>query len=208
MHEVLRSTALRYPEPLIDAQLQDVARTAFHVGLVRKSVGRHAAVCEIGGGGGLFSPGCAAMGIKTTLVDDLPVEIQHLHAELGVNVAPRDILFSGGGFAANQFDAVASFDGIRHLHSSPEGFFPRVKSWLRPGGAFILGVPNGARRRSREPRVADLRSLAKSMELRSVRVIGRNWRRSRRRTPLHSCADHLLRLEPSLCADLYLIGYK
>jgi SAM-dependent methyltransferase len=210
MRKTLRETALRFPDTLVEAQLQEVPRTAFHLGLLRRSVGAHASVCEIGGGTGLFSPGCAALGIQVTLVDELPghpAGLLDLHRALGVKLVSRDVLYGKAEFPPNHFDAVASFDGVRHLHTSPDGFFRRLKSWLRPGGAFILGVHNGARYRSREPYVSDLKSLAKSMELRSVRILGRHWLRSQR-TPLHRGADHLLRLRPSLCADLYLIGHK
>jgi hypothetical protein len=67
----------------------------------------------------------------------------------------------------------------------------RTATWLRPGGSFILGVPN----------------LAKHMALRRVRVLGRNWLRAQR-PPAGTAADHLLRLHPPLCSDLYLIGDK
>jgi SAM-dependent methyltransferase len=207
MRKELRETALRYPTTLIAAQLQDVPRTAFHVALLWREAGPHATVCEIGGGSSLFSAGCAALGIQVTLVDELPAEIRPLYRDLGVKLVTRDVLYGAVEFPPNHFDAVVSFDGIQHLHTAPVDFFRRLKSWLRPGGAFILGVPNGKVRRSREPRVGDLKSLAKSMELRSVRIAGRNWLGSRR-TPLHRGADHLLRLRPSLCADLYLIGHK
>jgi SAM-dependent methyltransferase len=62
----------------------------------------------------------------------------------------------------------------------------------------------------REPDVDDLRYIARDMGLRDVRIVGRNWAGYssprgivRRVTPW---VDHLLRLRPSLCADLYLIG--
>ncbi len=64
----------------------------------------------------------------------------------------------------------------------------------------------------REPDVADLRYIARDLGLSATQVIGRNW--SGFYSP-HSWVrlatrfvDHMLRLRPSLCSDLYLIGRK
>ncbi|HKS23812.1 MAG TPA: class I SAM-dependent methyltransferase [Thermoanaerobaculia bacterium] len=64
----------------------------------------------------------------------------------------------------------------------------------------------------REPDVDDLRYIARDLGLQQVEILGRNWfgyyndsRLVRRLTPL---ADRLLRLRPSLCANLYLVGRK
>lgn len=68
------------------------------------------------------------------------------------------------------------------------------------------------RGRVREPDVGDLRYVARDMALAEVEILGRNWvgHVSRRRwvrwaTPL---VDHLLRLRPSLCGDVYLVARK
>lgn len=62
----------------------------------------------------------------------------------------------------------------------------------------------------REPDVDDLHYIARDMRLADVQILGRNWsgycspsRLTRTVTPL---VDALLRLRPSLCSDLYLIG--
>jgi hypothetical protein len=64
----------------------------------------------------------------------------------------------------------------------------------------------------REPDVGDLRYIAEDLGLIDTKVMGRNWLGYESRfgwvrslTPL---ADQLLRLFPSLCSDLYLIGRK
>src|SRR5262249_26701438 len=64
----------------------------------------------------------------------------------------------------------------------------------------------------REPDVADFRYIATDLGLKNARIIGRNWSgyRSRFRaarivTPF---IDRLLRLRPSLCSDIYLVGQK
>jgi 2-polyprenyl-3-methyl-5-hydroxy-6-metoxy-1,4-benzoquinol methylase len=62
----------------------------------------------------------------------------------------------------------------------------------------------------REPDVDDLRFIAGDIGLRDWTIVGRNWngyysasRMIRAVTPF---VDHFLRLRPSLCSDLYLVG--
>lgn len=64
----------------------------------------------------------------------------------------------------------------------------------------------------REPDVDDLRYIARDLELDRVTILGRNWSGYlndrawvRVVTPF---VDHVLRLRPSLCSDLYLLGSK
>lgn len=64
----------------------------------------------------------------------------------------------------------------------------------------------------READVQTLRNIARDLGLERVRIIGRNWAGTcSPRRPVRSVAralDPLLRLRPSLCSDLYLIGHK
>jgi SAM-dependent methyltransferase len=64
----------------------------------------------------------------------------------------------------------------------------------------------------REPDVADLRYIAADLGLANIRIMGRNWTGYRSRfkaarmlTPI---LDHVLRLRPSLCSDIYMVGQK
>ena len=64
----------------------------------------------------------------------------------------------------------------------------------------------------REPDVEDLHYIARDLQLQDVRVFGRNWAgyasRFRWVRALTPYFDRLLRLYPSLCSDIYLIGKK
>ncbi len=64
----------------------------------------------------------------------------------------------------------------------------------------------------REPDVGDLHYIAADMGLEGVEIIGRNWlgRRSPHRATRAATAvvDRVLRLAPSLCSDIYMIGTK
>jgi SAM-dependent methyltransferase len=64
----------------------------------------------------------------------------------------------------------------------------------------------------REPCVADLRYIARDMGLGQVQIFGRNWAASLSRNRLirlgAPIADAVLRLAPSLCLSIYMMGRK
>jgi len=64
----------------------------------------------------------------------------------------------------------------------------------------------------REPDVEDLRYIARDLHLQNVEIRGTNFAGYEYSNPLlrmtARLSDRLLRLRPSLCADLYLIGQK
>jgi 2-polyprenyl-3-methyl-5-hydroxy-6-metoxy-1,4-benzoquinol methylase len=152
---MLASIARRYPPDLVPVQLADIERTAFHIGLVGPSAGR--AVCDLGGGIGLFSAACAALGMRAILVDDFrdPInlevgpEVLELHRSYGVEVQSRDLIEEGISLPPGSLDAVTSFDSVEHWHHSPKLLFHAALEALRPGGAFVLGAPNCVNLRKR-----------------------------------------------------------
>ena len=243
--ERLREIAARYPAELVAGQMRDVARITFNIGLVTGRLGSEVAVCDLGGGIGLFSVGCAALGMRSTLVDDFGDSVnrefaqvpERVHKVYGVEVVSADVIESPPEFAEGSFDVVTSFDSMEHWHHSPKTLFHRVMRWLRPGGLLVLGVPNCVnlrkritvpfgmgkwssmadwydqarfRQHVREPDTDDLRYIASDLQLERVEILGRNWLGYassrgwvRLGTPLF---DATLRLFPSLCADIYLVG--
>jgi SAM-dependent methyltransferase len=156
--ETLVALARRYPKPLIQSQLDAVPRNAFHVELVRQIVQKeHATIADIGGGICTFSPGCAALGMTVTLVDDFgePTDLTEsganalaLHRELGVQVeacdATRDLRLP-----RDRFDAITCFDAMEHWHNSPRTLFHGLVESLHSGGCFIVSVPNCVNLRKR-----------------------------------------------------------
>ena len=64
----------------------------------------------------------------------------------------------------------------------------------------------------REPDIADLRYIASDLGLEEVKIIGRNWTgyRSRFRVArmITPVIDRILRLRPSLCSDIYMVGRR
>ena len=241
----LEAIARKYPPALIDNQVADIDRISFHIRLVQERTGPHATVCDLGGGIGLFSVGCAAVGMRATLVDDFndPVNVNHgesvlaLHRSFGVEVISRNVITEGLDFSPGAFDAITTFESMEHWHHSPKRLFASVTRLLRPGGLFVLSAPNcvSLRKRlsvplgygkwsqmrdwyepevfrghTREPDVADLLYIAKDMGIEHVNILGRNWGGYSSARPLiriaTSLADRALRLRPSLCSDIYLLG--
>lgn len=246
IHEILRSTAERYLEAA-PTQLKDIPRIGFHIKLVADAVGRRARVLDLGGGMGMFTPGSADVGMQATVVDDFsdPVNLRQgltvleaVHQKAGVTVVQRDIIDEGIDFPPNSFDAVTTFDSMEHWHHSPKSLFASVMQVLRPGGLFLLGVPNCKnikkriayplglgnwsnmsdwyeqkrfRGHVREPDTSDLRYIGRDMNLTDVRIFGRNWMGydiGGLTATITRFTDSPLRLFPSLCSDIYLWGKK
>jgi SAM-dependent methyltransferase len=148
--------------------------------------------------------------MKSILVDDFSDGVNNeygtlpetLHRNHGVQVVSADVIESPPHFEAGSLDVVTSFDSMEHWHHSPKRLFKSILTWLKPGGLFILGVPNCANLRKRltlpfgrgkwspmsewyeaerfrghvrEPDVDDLHYIARDMGLRDVEIIGRNW---------------------------------
>src|SRR3984893_2518179 len=148
-----------YPPEMRAVQTRDIPRIAFNIHL---SVGDGSptgcSICDIGGGVGLFAPGCAALGMKSLLIDDFADPINKLlgnapfmaHNKFGVQVLSRDVIREGIGDIDEKFDVVTTFDSMEHWHHSPKSLFSQVRnSLLRPGGRFVLGVPNCVNLRKR-----------------------------------------------------------
>lgn len=153
----LRELANGYPRALVQAQVRDVSRIAFHLRLLLERVPENARVGDIGGGVGLFSVGAKALGCDSVLVDDFrdAVNLEHgddalaQHRKLGVEVISRDVVADGVEFAPSSFDAITSFDSLEHWHHSPKKLLHQLEDALKPGGWLIMGAPNCVNMRKR-----------------------------------------------------------
>lgn len=235
---------------MVAHQLQDIPRIAYNIALsmpARKPVAQ-AVICDVGGGIGLFSVGCAAVGFgKVILLDDFGDQINQavgnsffdLHRRYGVQVVSRDVVGQGVKDMAVAFDVVTSFDSMEHWHRSPKNLFHELISMINPGGRFVLAGPNCVNLRKRltvplgrgkwsamkdwyepaifrghvrEPDVQDLRYIANDLKLEHPRVLGQNWlgHQSNHRLVrlVTGLLDPFMRLRPSLCSDIYLVGEK
>jgi 2-polyprenyl-3-methyl-5-hydroxy-6-metoxy-1,4-benzoquinol methylase len=252
LHDILRNAANQYPKDLIDLQILDIPRIVFNMRISMEAVQfkphSELEICDLGGGIGLFSVGCAAYGVKRiVLVDDLDDSVNHrfgnsilgLHKKLGVEVISRDVVEKGIRDISGKFDIITTFDSMEHWHHSPKRLFHDVAEKLNKGGIFVLGVPNCVNMRKRvtvplgigkwsglqdwyevakfrghvrEPDVDDLKYIALDMGLIDLKIYGRNWLGYYSESPVVRIAtkilDYPLRLKPSLCSDIYIIGRK
>jgi 2-polyprenyl-3-methyl-5-hydroxy-6-metoxy-1,4-benzoquinol methylase len=249
---LLARAATEYPRDMVDAQVRDIPRIVFNIGIALEAAKpkkpSELAICDLGGGIGLFSIGCGALGLRrTVLIDDFDDSINHrvgdailaLHRSYGVEVVSRNVVATGISDLDEDFDVISTFDSMEHWHHSPRSLFRGVFEKLKPGGIFVLGVPNCVNMRKRitvpfgfgkwssmqdwynanvfrghvrEPDVDDLKYIARDMGLCRVRILGRNWLGYCSRSIVIRIAtsifDHPLRLFPSLCSDLYMVGEK
>lgn len=154
---LLHAIADEYPAELRAGQHADVPRIAFHLRLVLDGLDEGAAVCDVGGGVGLFSAGAAALGFRAILVDDFDDAVNRRHGEAllaphrrrGVEVIRRDVIADGLDLPEASLDAVCTFDSLEHWHHSPRAMLHRCVTSLRPGGRLVIGAPNAVNLRKR-----------------------------------------------------------
>ncbi len=147
---VLEKVAKEYPGNLVDGQIRDIPRIAFNISLVletaKSKTPSELVICDLGGGIGLFSVGCAAFGFKRiVLADDFndPVNLREgdrileLHRNYGVEVVSRDVVERGINDLGGDFDIVTTFDSMEHWHHSPKKLFRDVVAALKPDGGRV-----------------------------------------------------------------------
>ncbi|WKU05078.1 bifunctional 2-polyprenyl-6-hydroxyphenol methylase/3-demethylubiquinol 3-O-methyltransferase UbiG [Micromonospora sp. HUAS LYJ1] len=145
----LERLALSYPPGRRQGLRREIDRQAFQIGLVHR-LAPGGSIADIGGGTGLFSVGCAAVGMTAVLIDDFadPAnrtsgdEALHVHRTNGVKIETRDVITDGLGLGPDSMDVITTFDSMEHWHASPKRLFAEVMTALRAGGWFLLGVPN------------------------------------------------------------------
>jgi SAM-dependent methyltransferase len=163
-------------------------------------------------------------------------DLRALMARLPVELIAMDATDGRLPFETSSFDAVMSYDSLEHWHHSPRRLFYDLRRVAQPGALFVLGVPNAVNARKRvavllgktnwsrfddwygpdrfvghvrEPVVADLERMADELGLQPRTIVGRNWLGNRRGSlgrAVTAVVDAPLRLRPSLCANLYLVG--
>jgi SAM-dependent methyltransferase len=151
---LLTDIADQYPEALRDEQRRDIHRIAFHIEQIYRP---GIALADLGGGIGLFSLGCAALGLHTWLVDDFgdpvnrsfDVDALGLHKAFSVRVVKVDVRRFGERFEDGSLDVVTCFDSLEHWHHSPRPVFAEAFRVLKPGGTLLLSGPNAVNLRKR-----------------------------------------------------------
>lgn len=247
IRDAVSDLARQYPPSLVDEQAADIDRISDHISMVADRVGTNVELLDLCGGIGLFSVGCAAVGMRVTLIDDFgdsnnrPIaqETLRIHQKLRVRVLAGDVASAQFEVPPASMDVLTCFDALEHWHHNPRRILHAAYSWLRPGGLLVLQTPNCVNLRKRitipfgkgkwspfdhwygedtfrghvrEPDVDDLRRIGRDLALREVEILGRNWLgsvgRSGAMALMTGTVDKALRLRPSLCSNIYLIGRK
>lgn len=207
---VLHGVIEHYPTEWQEILRTDIGRQKFHLDLMAEHTNPGDTVVDVGGGLASFSLGVAESGRRAVLMDDF-ADVWHAEASgaildlferSGVSVVSRDVIKDGLGLEPASVDMLVSFDTMEHLHASPKTLFAEVMTVLKPGGWFLLGVPNCVNLRKRitvplgrgkwsqmqhwyeepvfrghvrEPDVDDLHYIARDMGLVETQTFGRNW---------------------------------
>ncbi|MGO9317697.1 MAG: class I SAM-dependent methyltransferase [Terracidiphilus sp.] len=211
IRERLTAIAREYPPDLIAQEEADVTRISHNICLALRYAVPQPTICDVGGGVGLFSLGLSSLGYDTILIDDfgddwyaaaLTDGVLGLFKRHGVRVVSTDVIAKGVSLEPESLDVVSCFDAMEHFHHSPKRLFHHLVTALRPGGIFVLGVPNRVNLRKRievpfggapwtsledwyepevfrshvrEPDVPDLRYICRDLNLNVQEVVGRNW---------------------------------
>jgi SAM-dependent methyltransferase len=247
IRKLLSELAREYPPDLIAIEESDVTRMTYNILLALRYAAPQPTVCDVAGGLSMFSLGLSALGCNTILIDDFGDDwhaaaaesVFGLFSRYGVQIDARDVIANGVNLKPESLDVIHCSGVMEHFHHSPRRLFHQLVAALRPGGIFLLGVPNRANLRKRvelpfggapwspieswyepevfrshvrEPDVPDMRYIYRDLGLEVLEVSGRNWQghKSKRRLTriLARCGDHPLRLFPSLCSDIYIVGKK
>lgn len=150
---ILSAVADTYPAELREDQHRDIPRVAWHLEMLKRyldpvTCSEMLAVADIGGGIGLMSPGMAALGYRSILLDDFqdsvngrfPIESLGVHRD--VRIISTDATQAIDAFEPNSLDGVTSFESVEHWHNSPKPVFHALMRALKPGGLFFFGLPN------------------------------------------------------------------
>jgi 2-polyprenyl-3-methyl-5-hydroxy-6-metoxy-1,4-benzoquinol methylase len=132
-------------------------RVAHDIAIATERVGSTGAICDVGGGYGLFAAGCAQLGMRSILIDDFYEQesygileaVQTLLRDAGVEMVRRDVLLDDLGLEPDSLDVVASMHVLEHLPISPKPAFTQMVNALKPGGSFLLAGPNAVNLRKR-----------------------------------------------------------
>lgn len=227
-----------------DARVE-IIRNCYNVNLALASAPPDAWVCDIGAGWGAFSCTVKGLGYRSTMIDDFRDSGFYSESDprykmqqhFGVDVVSRDVIADGLNMPDNSLDVVGCFDSMEHWHNSPKKLFAEIMRALKPGGRFVLGVPNCVNLRKRfstligtarwtdmndwyeqpvfrghvrEPSVPDLYYIARDMGLDRVQIHGENFAGMAKPSLKLATAvlNPVLKLKPSLCSEIYLTGHR
>lgn len=125
------------PRPIHIYRAGRVALDRWH--RMRKWVPRAARLLDIGSGGGEFVYLMTRLGLRCTGIEPNRGYARYSIREYGIDVLMGFV--SDLEFGEGEFDAAAMWHVLEHTED-PASIFARVRRWLKPGGVFVVEVPN------------------------------------------------------------------
>ncbi len=104
--------------------------------------GRH---LDLGGGTSLYNPILRRLGMDVTVVDLFIDEADGLARLEALGIAAQQSDLYAAALPERTYDGISMFETIEHLPHSPKPILQAVAAALKPGGRFVLSVPNMAR---------------------------------------------------------------
>ena len=108
--------------------------------------GRH---LDLGGGTSLYNPILRCLGMDVTVVDLFIGEEDGLARLAALGIATEQSDLYAAVLPERTYDGISMFETIEHLPHSPKPILEKVVTALKPGGRFVLSVPNMARSEDR-----------------------------------------------------------
>lgn len=152
-HSVIRE----YPADIGQRYLKEERRIIFDLKLCLPGSGGDLEVCDFGGARSPFSLTCAALGVKTTVVDDFGNTggnavlkmYEPLCRIFGVNLVVADMTIAPPEFSDRKFDRICCFHSMEHWTRNPRRLFQSMAKNLAIDGRFIMATPNCVNLRKR-----------------------------------------------------------
>jgi len=109
---------------------------------------------DLGAGTNAINPLLQLMGMKVSILDDFGDPgyenfnanelFDSIHRKIGINVFRLDFLKESLPFDNGSVDVITTYDGLEHWGKNIKHVMDEVARVIRPGGLFVIGVPNAA----------------------------------------------------------------
>ena len=109
---------------------------------------------DIGSFVNIYPPVLSSLGMNVTVLDNfrqrrdikeqkrIDFALKNVYSKLNIEVIEEDVFSFDFAKLTEQYDVITSFEVFEHLIDSPKPIMSGIHKALRPGGRFILSIPN------------------------------------------------------------------